>query len=203
MLSYEEDHGAVSLGKDNKDNTDSTSTKSPAGNRGPRFRHFPLSGSTLLVWVYRFNADDPYATVPNEAALQFAPPTKPPSAQALDPEVVGRDLGRPTEGVGMQAAPRDTGLLAWLWGSERGDGGAKAGRDERGVRQHFIGSAAWEGRPINQRGREEDDNIQRAIALSLATAAGNGQDGEGADADEDFVEVLDGGNEGRQESNHE
>lgn len=156
---------------------------------GPGFRHLPLSESTLLLWVYRFDVEDPYRPVPNEAALQFAPPAKlPAEQQALDVEAVGRRSRVDTGVTGVQWGPRDTGLLAWLWGGgEKGNeddcclGGGSSGGGR--VRQHFVGSAAWQGRPITEQGRGgEEDDIQRAIALSLAEERGR---------DHDIVEVLD------------
>lgn len=160
----------------------SGSSKLPGNNKGssgPEFRHLPLSESTLLVWVYRFDKDDPYRPVPNEAALQFAPTAKPPATktgQSLDVEAVGRRSGAGAGAtVGMLGGPRDTGLLAWLWGADRGDGGGLGGNNgggAGGVRQHFIGSASWQGKsPATGQGREEEeDDIRRAIALSLAVA---------------------------------
>lgn len=155
------------------------------GGGGPEFRHLPLSESTLLVWVYRFDRDDPYRPVPNDAALQFAPPAAKPSAAGqapLDVEAIGRRSAAGHAGVtvGIQGGPRDTGLLAWLWGGDRGVGGGGQdmgafGGGGGGVRQHFIGSAAWQGNPAAEHRREEeeeDDDIQRAIALSLAAASG-------------------------------
>lgn len=151
---------------------------SSGGGSGPEFHHLPLSESTLLVWVYRFDRDDPYRPVPNEAALQFAPTTNksPPTNQALDVEAVGRRIGAGSAEatVGLQGGARDTGLLAWLWGADRGDlgGDSNGGGREGGVRQHFVGSASWQGKPATSAGQgrqgEEDDDIQRAIALSLA-----------------------------------
>lgn len=153
------------------------------GDTGPAFRHLPLSDSTLLVWVYRFDRDDPYRSIPNEAALQFAPPTAKPAAdqQALDVEAIGRRSG--AGAVGVQGGARDTGLLAWLWGGEKGGGGGVGGGGEGGVRQHFIGSAAWQGPSSKdgEQGREaEDEDIQRAIALSLAVESRTG-DGRGVE----------------------
>eukprot|EP00752_Nemacystus_decipiens_P012227 g10839.t1 len=167
---------------------------------GPEFRHLPLSESTLLVWVYRFDRDDPYRPVPNQAALQFAPkaaktssssspssssavvPAAAATQEALDVEAIGRRSGA-VDGttVGAQGGPRDAGLLAWLWegGNDGGPGdGGGGGGQGGGVRQHFIGSASWQGKPPGERratagGREEEDeDIQRAIQLSLATASG-------------------------------
>lgn len=186
VLSYDEYHSDFeSLGKGNV-NTTPRSTRS-LGDKGPNFRHFPLSDSTLLVWAYRFNREDPYAAVPNEAALQFAPSKtlQQPSGKALDPEAIGRNVGRGEEICGTRTGPRDTGLLAWLWGSENG-GKGNDGRCAGGVRQHFIGSAAWEGTPTTHRGQEDQD-IQRAIALSLKTISGGGGKGAGRDV----VEVHD------------
>eukprot|EP00752_Nemacystus_decipiens_P011762 g10438.t1 len=176
--------------------------KLPGGrDNGPEFRHLPLSESTLLVWVYRFDRDDPYRPVPNQAALQFAPkaaktsssssssssssavvPAAAAAQEALDVEAIGRRSGA-ADGttVGAQGGPRDTGLLAWLWGGGTdggpGDGGGGGGQ-RGGVRQHFIGNASCQGKPPGERratagGREEEDeDIQRAIQLSLATASG-------------------------------
>lgn len=190
VLSYEEYHGDFeSPGKGNNVNTTARSTIT--GNKRPNFRHLPLSDSTLLVWAYRFNPEDPYAAVPNEAALQF-PPSKTleqPLGKAVDPEAIGRNVGRADRIWGTRAGPRDTGLLAWLWGSENGDK-ANDGRDAGGVRQHFIGSAAWEGTPTTHRGQEDED-IQRAIALSLATISGGGSGRGGKEAGRDVVEVHD------------
>lgn len=189
MLSYEEYHNGIeSLGEGNNVNTTASSTRS-SGNKGPNFRHFPLSDSTLLVWVYRFNPEDPYAAVPNEAALQFAPSKQQSSGKAFDPEAIGRDVGRAERIGGIRAGPRDTGLLAWLWGSKNGDKG-NAGRSAGGVRQHFIGSAAWEGTPTTQRGQEDED-IQRAIALSLAMISGGGSGQGDKGTGRDAVEVHD------------
>ncbi|CAM9846731.1 unnamed protein product [Ectocarpus sp. 12 AP-2014] len=144
-----------------------------SGGGGPAFRHLPLSESTLLVWVYPFDKDDPYRPVPNEAALQFASSTSTPAAadqEALDVEAIGRRSGAGTGAtVGVQGGPRDTGLLTWLWGGGGEGGGTAAGGVKGGVRQHFIGSASWQGTsPSEQRREEDDDDIQRAIALSLA-----------------------------------
>lgn len=146
---------------------------SGGGGGGPAFRHLPLSESTLLVWVYPFDKDDPYRSVPNEAALQFASSTSTPGAadqEALDVEAIGRRSGAGTGAtVGVQGGPRDTGLLTWLWGGGGEGGGSAAGGVKGGVRQHFIGSASWQGKsPSEQRREEDDDDIQRAIALSLA-----------------------------------
>lgn len=155
---------------------------------GPGFRHLPLSESTMLVWVYRFDKDDPYRPVPNQAALQFAPAAakqhSPTAARgALDVEAIGRRSGA-VEGaaIGVQGGPRDTGILAWLWGTGGGSdgapGGGGGGGRGGGVRQHFIGSASWQGKPSTGRaagggrGEEEEDDIQRAIKLSLAMASG-------------------------------
>eukprot|EP00903_Cladosiphon_okamuranus_P013335 g12428.t1 len=165
---------------------------------GPGFRHLPLSESTLLVWVYRFDKDDPYRPVPNQAALQFTPTASKPSSssaaaaataatavgEAVDVEAIGRHSWA-AEGatVGVQGGPRDTGLLAWLWGGGSdgglgggGNGGGGGGRGG-GVRQHFVGSASWQGKPaaeraVGGRAEEEDDDIQRAIQLSLAMSSG-------------------------------
>ncbi|CAB1106748.1 unnamed protein product [Ectocarpus sp. CCAP 1310/34] len=144
-----------------------------SGGGGPAFRHLPLSESTLLVWVYPFDKDDPYRPVPNEAALQFASSTSTPAAadqKPLDVEAIGRRSGTGTGAtVGVQGGPRDTGLLTWLWGGVGEEGGTAAGGVKGGVRQHFIGSASWQGKsPSGQRREEDDDDIQRAIALSLA-----------------------------------
>ncbi|CAM9186374.1 unnamed protein product [Hapterophycus canaliculatus] len=168
----------------------SNSSRDGGGGDGgdPAFRHLPLSESTLLVWVYRFDKDDPYRSVPNEAALQFAPPTAKSVAatehqQALDVEAIGRRSGAGARGmVGVQGGARDTGLLAWLWGGGRGDGGGSLGGGVGGgggVRQHFIGSAAWQGPSgKDEQGREaEDEDIQRAIALSLAMESRTGSSG--------------------------
>lgn len=191
MLSYAEDNTDV---PNNSSNSSSSSRRKSAGtakggklpnaknnNSGagdPAFRHLPLSDSTLLVWVYRFDRDDPYRPVPNEAALQFAKPvstTTEQQQQALDVEAIGRRSAEATV-VGVQGGPRDTGLLAWLWGGDRGTGGeGSLGGAEGGVRQHFIGSAAWQGPSGNkggQRREAEDEDIQRAIALSLAMGSG-------------------------------
>ncbi|CAM9375968.1 unnamed protein product [Ectocarpus sp. 13 AM-2016] len=143
------------------------------GGGGPAFRHLPLSESTLLVWVYPFDKDDPYRPVPNEAALQFASSTSTPATadqEALDVEAIGRRSGAGTGvTVGVQGGPRDTGLLTWLWGGGGEGGSTAAGGVKGGVRQHFIGSASWQGSsPSEQRREENDDDIQRAIALSLA-----------------------------------
>lgn len=134
------------------------------------------------MWVYRFDKDDPYRPIPNEAALQFAPTRSNPLAtsQALDVEAVGRRSGAGGAGatVGIQGGARDTGLLAWLWGADRGnlDGNNNSGGGRGGVRQHFVGSASWQGKSAKatDQGRcveEEEDDIQRAIALSLAVAS--------------------------------
>ncbi|CAM9258426.1 unnamed protein product [Ectocarpus sp. 6 AP-2014] len=152
------------------------------GGGGPAFRHLPLSESTLLVWVYPFDKDDPYRPVPNEAALQFASSTSTPAAadqEALDVEAIGRRSGAGTGAtVGVQGGPRDTGLLTWLWGGGGEGGGSAAGGVKGGVRQHFIGSASWQGKsPSEQRREGDDDDIQRAIALSLAVEPREGGGG--------------------------
>lgn len=149
------------------------STSSGGGGGGPAFRHLPLSESTLLVWVYPLDRDDPYRPVPNEAALQFASSTSMPAAadqEALDVEAIGRRSGAGTGAtIGVQGGPRDTGLLTWLWGGGGEGGSSAAGGVQGGVRQHFIGSASWQGKSTSEQRREEDDDdIQRAIALSLA-----------------------------------
>ena len=196
MLSYaDDDVGGPSRGSGGGAGGSRSSAASGKGrlpgstDNGPDFRHLPLSESTLLVWVYRFDRDDPYRPVPNQAALQFAPtsaktsPAVAAAQEALDVEAIGRRSGA-AEGttVGVQGGPRDTGLLAWLWGGG-GDGGPGGGGGSGvgqggGVRQHFIGSASWQGKPAAERaaaggrGEEEEDDIQRAIQLSLAMAAG-------------------------------
>lgn len=68
MLSYV-DEISETLGRESR----GAATGNRSNSSGSGFRHFPLSDSTLLVWVYRFDAEDPYRPVPNEAALQFAP----------------------------------------------------------------------------------------------------------------------------------
>lgn len=151
-----------------------------------------------MVWVYRFDKDDPYRPVPNEAALQFAPPpVKRPPGQALDVEAIGRQ-SKP--GAGGAAAgvegPRDTGLLAWLWGGEKGGGDVFVGgtRGGGGVRQHFVGSAEWQGGggTAVTRGRdEEEEDIQRAIALSLGAGSGGGGAAGRGSSDRNAVEVVD------------
>lgn len=164
--------------------------KSSATDR-PGFHHLPLSHSTLLVWVYRFDIDDPYRPVPNAAALQFAPPAQRSTGKPLDFEAVG--LGsRAGAGALAEAGPRDIGLLSWLFGEGGGDGGGDGGGGR--VRQHFVGSVAWQGKPggaaTKRRGRdeeEEDDDIQRAIALSLAVEGGK----RGKAGKHDFVDVMD------------
>ncbi len=194
MLSYagdetQEPESRGSSAGSGKSKLSESRKSSGRGGGGPEFRHLPLSESTLLVWVYRFDRDDPYRPVPNEAALQFAPPAAKPSAadaaQApLDVEAIGRRSAAGQAGVtvGIQGGPRDTGLLAWLWGGDRAVGGGGQGSGAfggfvggGGVRQHFIGSAAWQGKPAGEQRREEeeeDDDIQRALALSLAAASG-------------------------------
>lgn len=88
----------------------------------------------------------------------------------------------------MQGGPRDAGILAWLWGGDKVNVAGSTGGG--GVRQHFLGSAAWQGRAITAQGRdEEEDDIQRAIALSLAVAAGTVSDGQ--NANQDAVQVVD------------
>lgn len=145
-----------------------------------------------MVWVYRFDVEDPYRPVPNEAALQFAPrPASNPSPSTaadkpLDVESVVQSSS--TGGYGTKEGPRDVGLLAWLWASETRDTGSVGGGGG-GVRQHFIGSAAWQGVSAKEQSRDvEGDDIQRAIALSLAA----GPEGEGSGSgDQDMVDLLD------------
>ncbi|CAM9171350.1 unnamed protein product, partial [Laminaria digitata] len=168
----------------------SKSTASSAGAAGskgsaserPAFHHLPLSESTLLVWVYRFDIDDPYHPVPNAAALQFAPRAKSSTEEALDFDAVGRSSSSGAGAAGVQAgAGRNERLLSWLWGTDEG-GGSGGGGDGR-VRQHFVGSAAWQdesepARERRDRGRdEEDDDIQTAIAMSLAAGGGGAAGG--------------------------
>lgn len=132
------------------------------------FRYLPLSDSTLLVWVYRFDVDDPYRPIPNEAALQFAPSAREPThGVRLE---VGGQISDAGTGAGEQgASARDTGLLRWLWGWDGRQSGSRADRSGvGGVRQHFIGSAAWQGRQSEtDAGNDEEDDLQRAIRLSL------------------------------------
>lgn len=92
----------------------------------------------------------------------------------------------------MRAGPRDAGILEWLWGPDEGDGVYGGGSGSVKVRQHFVGSAAWQGLPgpaAERRGRddEEEDDIQRAIALSLAAGGGEGKKA----GDQDPVEMQD------------
>ncbi|CAM9722995.1 unnamed protein product [Scytosiphon promiscuus] len=162
-------NGGVNSGGRRKSGKSKGNSGSGGGDAVPAFRHLPLSESTLLVWVYRFDKDDPYRSVPNEAALQFAPPTARPVAatdhqEALDVEAIGRRSGAGAGAtVGVQGGARDTGLLAWL--------------------QHFLGSAAWQGPSgkEGQGGEAEDEDIQRAIALSLAMGSGKGGGGGGVE----------------------
>lgn len=176
-----------------------TSSSGAAGDKGsesgaPAFYHLPLSDSTLLVWVYRFDCEDPYRAVPNPAALQFARPGKSSADEApLDVEAAGRNSKAVAEAAGMQAGPRDAGILSWLWGPDEGDLVDEGGDSGSGrVRQHFVGSAAWQGRPgpaAERRGRgrddEEEHDIQRAIALSLAAGGGEGKEA----GEQDLVEM--------------
>lgn len=91
MLSYvnNEDRTDAAIAR----NTERLSANNE-GNR-PALRHYPLSESSLLVWVYQFDSDDRYKPVPNEAGLQFAPtpvakhqpfPSSAASGRALDLE---------------------------------------------------------------------------------------------------------------------
>ncbi|CAM9539347.1 unnamed protein product [Ectocarpus fasciculatus] len=179
VLSYAADNmenanrGSSSAGSSKGKRSGGSNSSGGGGGGGPAFRHLPLSESTLLVWVYAFDKDDPYRPVPNEAALQFASSASKPAAadqEALDVEAIGRRSGAGTGAtVGVQGGPRDTGLLAWLWGGGGEGGGGAPGGVKGGVRQHFIGSASWQGKSASEQRREEDDDdIQRAIALSLA-----------------------------------
>lgn len=94
MLSYvnDEDRTDAAIAR----NTGKLSAKKEGA--GPALRHYPLSESSLLVWVYQFDAEDPYKPVPNEAGLQFAPapvgkhqslPSSAASGRALDLEGEG------------------------------------------------------------------------------------------------------------------
>lgn len=188
MLSYAEDTAEARGSRGDR-------TGRASDSRGPGFRYFPLSQSTLMVWVYRFDKDDPYRPIPNEAALQFAPTSKRSTGQALDVEGIGRQS---KAGAGEAAAdvqsPRDTGLLAWLWGGDKGDDGAfflGGTRGGGGVRQHFVGSAEWQGGTAAAQGRdEEEEDIQRAIALSLGAGSGGSGEGRGS-RDRNAVGVVD------------
>lgn len=153
---------------------------------GASFRHLPLSDSTLLVWVYRFDAEDPYRAVPNEAALHFAPKKKAPIGP-VDLEATGKIPNSDSVTGEQGASARDTGLLRWLWGWDRaGESDNHSGRG--GVRQHFLGSAAWQGRPPEVRGLDQEEaDLKRAIKLSLAESGSGSGRGAGA---ADVVEVL-------------
>lgn len=197
VLQYADDGVAVETGAGTSGSRSTTSSAGAAGDKGSAsrggFRHLPLSESTLLVWVYRFDFDDPYRAVPNAAALQFAPPAKSSADEPLDVEAAGQYSRSAAEPTAAQAGPRDAGLLSWLWGTDGEDGIDGGGSSSSGrVRQHFIGSAAWQGRPgpvTERRGqhRDEEDDIQRAIALSLAEEGVEG----GTAGEQDLVEVQD------------
>lgn len=159
-----------------------------AGAMAGAFRHLPLSDSTLLVWVYRFDTQDPYRPVPNEAALQFAPTH---DARAVDSHKNNEGIQATDAGAGEQgASARDTRLLRWLWGWDR-NGASNTDKGSGGVRQHFIGSAAWEGRPDEaRRTSQEEEDLQRAISLSLVESRNRGQRAPEGGA-EAVVELLD------------
>lgn len=108
-----------------------------------------------------------------------------------------------TTGVLSLGGPRDTSLLQWLWGWDKGEGAnGNGGGGGGGVRQHFLGSAAWQGRPEAavkpSRRRQEEDDLQLAISLSLKESGSNGRGTGTAVAGEgqDVVEVLNDDNDG-------
>lgn len=124
----------------------------------------------------------------------------------------GSSSGAIGDAVVNQGGQRDAGLLSWLWGwdTEGCGGNGKGGRGES-VRQHFIGSAAWQGTPDagqgpGLRGKEEDD-LQLAIRLSLQesggrriSSAGAGTGGMGVGRRESAVEILDDEDQGVEET---
>lgn len=92
------------------------------------------------------------------------------------------------------SGPRDTGLLRWLWGDKEDGVGVGGGAGAGGVRQHFLGSAAWQGRPEAKVGRpsrrsQEEDDLQLAISLSLKKSGKRERVGTGEV--QDLVEILD------------
>lgn len=98
--------------------------------------------------------------------------------------------------------PRDTGLLQWLWGWDKGEGANEdGGGGGGGVRQHFLGSAAWQGRPEAavkpSRRRQEEDDLQLAITLSLKESGSKEKTIGTAMAGkvQDLVEVVDDDND--------
>lgn len=157
------------------------------------------------MWVYRFDAEDPYRPVPNEAALQFAPAKGPLPSVTNDSRqaFTGRAPVSGMTTVQDSGDARDTGLLGWLWGWENkgGSGGGEGYKGGGGVRQHFMGSAAWQGRSAETsraRDRQEDD-LQRAIRMSLEESASReggaapaGSEGPDGEHEHDVV-IVDGG----------
>ncbi|CAM9289593.1 unnamed protein product [Choristocarpus tenellus] len=171
--------------KDNRCEDEEDSPRLGEGKCRGKFSHLPLSQSTLLVWVYHFDREHPYKEVPNEAALNFqsvssstlgASATKGRSSSSLGKLYAqGSTTYRDQEGA---ANSRD-GLLAWIWGATgtRGRGGEHEVRSHHHVSQHFIGDTFLGGHESTKKRRAsaslqdvEDENLQRAIQLSLADA---------------------------------
>ncbi|CAM9946627.1 unnamed protein product, partial [Discosporangium mesarthrocarpum] len=92
----------------------------------PKFSHLRLSQSTLLVWVYRFDPENPYSQViPNDAGLQFQtprPPARPGRGGQGGERVMGATGDMDRADQHREAAQKAEvkgrgGLLAWLWGT--------------------------------------------------------------------------------------